>query len=459
VRGLRRLVFVLVIAGLVAAVPVSAIASDNLLRADVKQSQLGFKQALGQAVRGGLDSEAADRLMWRYIIVETTKPDAWWQAPLVEHAQLDKLRQLQSDLRDQYQAQISEQRLALQRQFRRWDQMLGEAQNAGVTAEGLDSHPARFTTYAALATTPSELVALSTVLDEQFAILDARMAAYRTARAQVDAAAQTARALLVSARQYSQLNLAGFQNQITAGTSALEEVHSAEAFGPKLAVLQQAAAGIQALLNARNAAYTQLADTRSTLATAQKIGALVGNRAGTINALGAQIDSAADRGTFQSLTSQLYSQKQALASAIYMKQLSPVSYNAGVGKLIVISLSRQLLTAYQDGTAVMSTYVATGRPALPTPPGVYHIFHKYSPYKFISPWPTSSPYWYPSAWTSFAMEFIGGGYFIHDAPWRSWYGPGSNLYNGTHGCVNVPYSQMSFLWNWAPMGTTVVVQY
>ena len=63
------------------------------------------------------------------------------------------------------------------------------------------------------------------------------------------------------------------------------------------------------------------------------------------------------------------------------------------------------------------------------------------------------------SWTNFAMEFIGGGYFIHDAPWRSWYGPGANLYNGTHGCVNVPYSPMATLWNWAPNGTTVVVQY
>jgi lipoprotein-anchoring transpeptidase ErfK/SrfK len=57
------------------------------------------------------------------------------------------------------------------------------------------------------------------------------------------------------------------------------------------------------------------------------------------------------------------------------------------------------------------------------------------------------------------MEFIGGGYFIHDAPWRSWYGPGANLYNGTHGCVNVPYGPMATLWSWAPIGTTVVVQY
>ena len=143
----------------------------------------------------------------------------------------------------------------------------------------------------------------------------------------------------------------------------------------------------------------------------------------------------------------------------FLKQSVPVAYNAGVGKVIVISLSRQVLTAYQDGNAILTTFVATGRPQLPTPPGVYHIFARYSPYKMISPWPYGSPYWYPDSWTNWAMEFAGGGYFIHDAPWRSWYGPGANLYNGTHGCVNVPYSPMATLWNWAPIGTTVVVLY
>ena len=114
--------------------------------------------------------------------------------------------------------------------------------------------------------------------------------------------------------------------------------------------------------------------------------------------------TAADQGAFQSVTSQLYQQKQALASAIFTRQMAPVSYNAGVGKLIVISLSRQVLTAYQDGNAVLTTFVATGRPQLPTPPGVYRIFHRYSPYKMISPWPYGSPYWYPDSWTNWARK-------------------------------------------------------
>ena len=128
------------------------------------------------------------------------------------------------------------------------------------------------------------------------------------------------------------------------------------------------------------------------------------------------------------------------------------------GKLIVVSLATQSLTAYENGKVVATTVVATGRPALPTLPGTFHIKAKDTPYQFISPWPKSSPYWYASAWVKYAMLYEDGGYFIHDAPWRTVYGPGANLTNGTHGCVNVPLNTMTFLYKWAGVGTTVIVQ-
>jgi hypothetical protein len=459
VRGLRRLIFVLVVVGLLAAVPLSAVASESILSGDIRQADAAFNQSLVAAVRGGLDKGAADTMLWRYSQLSAVKSSAWWQAPIADHQKLDELGQLSAELDATYQQQVSDSRDALQRQLHHWNLMLAEAQNAGVSADGLDASTDRFASYAALSTTPNALVALSSVVSDQYSILDGRMAAYRTARAQVDAATQNAQALLAGARQYSQLSLAGFATQIAAAGDSLPSVHSAEAFGPILTQLQQTAAGIQGLLDARTNAYNQLADTRSTLASAQSIGANLSNHPSTINYLAGQLPGAGDQGTFESISSRLYQEKQALSGAIYLKQSVPVAYNAGVGKVIVVSLSRQVLTAYQDGNAILTTFVATGRPQLPTPPGVYHIFARYSPYKMISPWPYGSPWWYPSSWTSFAMEFIGGGYFIHDAPWRSWYGPGANLYNGTHGCVNVPYSPMATLWNWAPIGTTVVVQY
>jgi hypothetical protein len=136
-------------------------------------------------------------------------------------------------------------------------------------------------------------------------------------------------------------------------------------------------------------------------------------------------------------------------------------------KVILVSAATagQTLRAYEHGLLVHEDYITTGRPELPTPPGIYHVLAKYTPYEMISPWPPGSPFYYPPSWTHFAMLFREGGYFLHDAPWRAIYGPGTNLPHasdpgepiGTHGCVNLPYPDMVWLWNWTPVGTTVVV--
>jgi len=135
----------------------------------------------------------------------------------------------------------------------------------------------------------------------------------------------------------------------------------------------------------------------------------------------------------------------------------PAPPKAPAGHRIVVSLAQQHLWAYDGDTLFLETDITTGRPELPTPPGLYAIFAKYTPYQFVSPWPPWSPYWYASAWVSYAMEFIEGGYFLHDAPWRSWYGPGSNYGDGTHGCVNIPIDPMTALYQWAQIGDKVVV--
>ncbi|MDQ6884131.1 MAG: L,D-transpeptidase [Candidatus Dormibacteraeota bacterium] len=455
----RGAILAIVVVALVAAVPVSAIASDRILRGDVQQAESQFERSLTHAIAGGLNRRQADRLTQRYREVVASRPAAWWLAPVVEREQLDHLSQLRADLETMKARQLADGRTALRRQLDRWNKTLAAAKAADISSVGFEENPARFTSYAALAATPNELAALAAALGDQSTILDGRMAAFRTARSQADAAVQNARSLLATAGQYPQLHLLSFQTRLASAADGLPAVHEAAAFVPLVGVIQDVAAGVQSLLDARTAAYNQLAAAQSSLAAAQSIGASLGNAAAAINAISAQLGTAGDQATLQSLTWQLVQQKQGLAAAISAKQQEPIAYNAGPGKVIVISLSRQVLTAFQDGNVVLTTYVATGRPALPTPPGTYQILHKQTPYTMISPWPTSSPYWYPTSRVSMVMEFLGGGYFIHDAPWRTWYGPGSNLYNGTHGCVNVPFSSMQFLYGWAPMGTTVVVQY
>jgi hypothetical protein len=137
---------------------------------------------------------------------------------------------------------------------------------------------------------------------------------------------------------------------------------------------------------------------------------------------------------------------------------------ANGGKEIIVVLSQETLYAYNGTHLDLRTYVTTGNPALPTPIGSYTVMAKYHPYEMVSPWPVGSPYYYAPSWMSYAMLFRSGGYFLHDAPWRTAYGPGTNgpgtpgtNYGGTHGCVNIPPAAMTYLWNWTPMGTRVLV--
>jgi len=127
------------------------------------------------------------------------------------------------------------------------------------------------------------------------------------------------------------------------------------------------------------------------------------------------------------------------------------------GKTILISLADQHLTACQEGGVFVDAPVTTGRAALRTPPGAYSIVRKNSPWTMRSPWPPSSPYWYLPSRVDYTLWFRTDGYAIHDAPWRTRYGPGTQ-YEGTHGCVNVPRPAMDQLYAWAPVGTPVLVR-
>ena len=136
------------------------------------------------------------------------------------------------------------------------------------------------------------------------------------------------------------------------------------------------------------------------------------------------------------------------------------------GKVILVSTEAQMAYLYQDGTPIYSTVVTTGGPELPTDHGIFHIYEKISPFVFHSPWPPGSPFYYLPTPVQYWMPFDGGE-GLHDASWRSNFGPGSNLAPtdlgdgnvilGTHGCVNLPNDAAQFIWNWAPLETTVVV--
>jgi lipoprotein-anchoring transpeptidase ErfK/SrfK len=137
------------------------------------------------------------------------------------------------------------------------------------------------------------------------------------------------------------------------------------------------------------------------------------------------------------------------------------------GKVILVSLSRQWLYAYADSALAFDNAVETGRPELPTPTGVYSVLAKMRDITFTSSWPPGSPYYYDPTHINYALQFRADGYFLHDAWWHVKFGPGSNVPHqlpdgnwetGSHGCVGMPIPDAERLYNWTPVGTSVVIK-
>ena len=113
-------------------------------------------------------------------------------------------------------------------------------------------------------------------------------------------------------------------------------------------------------------------------------------------------------------------------------------------KRIVIDISDQQLTAWQGDVPVFETTVSTGKPGYRTLPGVFHVYRKYEQTRM-----RGVDYDTPDVpWTM----YYSGGFAIHGAYWHNKFGTPVS-----HGCVNLRVPEAKALYEWAPMGTEVVV--
>lgn len=135
------------------------------------------------------------------------------------------------------------------------------------------------------------------------------------------------------------------------------------------------------------------------------------------------------------------------------------------GKVMVVSLREQTARLYVNGALIAGTYVTTGRPERPTPPGLHVALKKYSPISFASTDPPGSPYWFAPTPVKYAIAYADSGFYLHDGWWRDTFGPGTNLphyapiaFNGgSHGCINFPKEVMGWIYDWMPVGAPVLV--
>ncbi len=130
------------------------------------------------------------------------------------------------------------------------------------------------------------------------------------------------------------------------------------------------------------------------------------------------------------------------------KAVTPTAFD----KLIVADITKKKMWAWQDGKQINSWLVSAGAPDTPTPVGEYHIYAKYTVQDMWGYGPGHKYYFQPHVrW----INYFSDGSAIHGVYWHplSWFG----AINSSHGCIGVPDDEAEWIFNWAPVGTPVIV--
>jgi lipoprotein-anchoring transpeptidase ErfK/SrfK len=114
-------------------------------------------------------------------------------------------------------------------------------------------------------------------------------------------------------------------------------------------------------------------------------------------------------------------------------------------KKIVVRLNQQRVYAYENGQLVRTVLASTGLPATPTVQGTYRIYIKREAQTMTGP-----GYYLPDV--PYVMYFYQG-YGLHGTYWHDNFGRPMS-----HGCVNLPTPEAKWFYEWAEIGTPVVVR-
>ncbi len=127
----------------------------------------------------------------------------------------------------------------------------------------------------------------------------------------------------------------------------------------------------------------------------------------------------------------------------------PGEITADSGKLILVSLKDQDLR-YFEGTKLIDEFkISSGLPGTPTPPGEYGVLAK----KPVVDYKGVNYDFKNTKWNLMFKKNSPLNYYIHGAYWHNNFG-----HPMSHGCINVSYANMEPLYNWADVGTKIVIE-
>ncbi|MCA9355478.1 L,D-transpeptidase family protein [Candidatus Kaiserbacteria bacterium] len=129
-------------------------------------------------------------------------------------------------------------------------------------------------------------------------------------------------------------------------------------------------------------------------------------------------------------------------------------YSTTTKKSITVDRSEQKLYAFEGDAMFLELDISTGLELTPTPRGTFKIFKK-TPSRYMQgPLPhLVDQSYYDLPGVPWNLYFTEGGAVIHGAYWHDSFGS-----RYSHGCVNVEPGSAKKLYQWADLGTTVIVK-
>jgi lipoprotein-anchoring transpeptidase ErfK/SrfK len=121
-------------------------------------------------------------------------------------------------------------------------------------------------------------------------------------------------------------------------------------------------------------------------------------------------------------------------------------------KWFVADVTTKRMYAYEGTNLVKTFLISAGAPATPTVLGKYAVYTKYKSQDMSGNNADGSRYFQPAVPY---VNYFYGGYAIHGNYWRpsSWFG---NI-NSSHGCIGVNVADGAWIYDWASVGTPVIV--
>lgn len=132
----------------------------------------------------------------------------------------------------------------------------------------------------------------------------------------------------------------------------------------------------------------------------------------------------------------------------------PLPKNAPTtGRWIDVHLTQQLMTLYEDREPVRVVVTTTGMAGWETPPGEFAITWRKANETMTSG-AIGAENFFKLEDVLYTQYFTDEGHAIHYAWWRT---PETIGRPGSHGCLNALLDDAAFMWDWADVGTPIII--